>query len=100
MAEAFACGAPVIGFRRGSVPDVVIDGLNGFVVDEVDDAVEAVGKIERIDRKGVREDCERRFSPKVIVDQYEKLYVDLLNRRFPNPMIEPSQERKGAFAPT
>jgi glycosyltransferase involved in cell wall biosynthesis len=80
MAEAFACGTPVIGFRRGSVPDVVIDGLNGFVVNDVDGAVAAIGRLPTLDRRGVRADCERRFSPTVIVDQYEALYREVLAR--------------------
>jgi glycosyltransferase involved in cell wall biosynthesis len=80
MAEAFACGTPVIGFRRGSVPDVVINHVNGFAVDDVEGAVYAVKKLPRLDRSAVREDCERRFSPKVIVDQYESLYREVLER--------------------
>ena len=45
MAEAFACGTPVIGFARGSVPEVVREGVNGFVVNTVDDAVRAVARL-------------------------------------------------------
>jgi glycosyltransferase involved in cell wall biosynthesis len=80
MAEAFACGTPVIGFRRGSVPDVVIERVNGFVVDEVEGAVQAVGRLSTLDRRMIRKDCERRFSPRVIVDQYESLYRELTCR--------------------
>jgi glycosyltransferase involved in cell wall biosynthesis len=88
MAEAFACGTPVIGFRRGSVPDVVIDGLNGFVVEDVEGAAVAVRQLRILDRGAVRLDCESRFAPKVIVDQYEGLYVDLLSRRTSKPTIK------------
>lgn len=80
MAEAFACGTPVIGFRRGSVPEVILDGVNGFAVDDVDEAVQALPKLPSIDRAAIRIDCERRFSRKVIVDQYERLYRELLAR--------------------
>ena len=80
MAEAFACGTPVIGFRRGSVPEVVVDGVNGFGVEDADEAVKAVAKLPSLDRVAIREDCERRFSKSVIVDQYESLYRELMAR--------------------
>lgn len=76
MAEAMACGTPVIGFRRGAVPEVVIDGVTGFVVDSVADAVAAVGRLSRLDRPRVREQTARRFSHLTIVDQYEALYFE------------------------
>jgi glycosyltransferase involved in cell wall biosynthesis len=74
MIEAMACGTPVIAFARGSVPEVVRDGVNGFVCGGVDDAVVAVGRLAGIDRACVREDAMRRFSADVIVDRYERLY--------------------------
>jgi glycosyltransferase involved in cell wall biosynthesis len=76
MAEALACGTPVIAFSRGSVPEVVLDGTNGYSCRTIDDAVTAVGKLDRIDRAAVRLDCERRFSATVIVDAYESLYKE------------------------
>jgi len=80
MAEAFACGTPVVAFRRGSVPEVVIDGVNGFTCRSADDAVQAVASLDRIDRRAVRADCERRFGASVIVDEYEALYYEQLAR--------------------
>jgi glycosyltransferase involved in cell wall biosynthesis len=80
MAEAFACGTPVVGFRRGSVPEVILDGVNGFAVDDVDEALQALPKLASLDRTAIRKDCERRFSRQSIVDQYERLYRDLLAR--------------------
>jgi glycosyltransferase involved in cell wall biosynthesis len=74
MVEAMACGTPVIASRRGSVPEVVRDGVNGFVVDSVPEAVAAVGRIFQLDRVSVRADCERRFSSEVIVSAYERIY--------------------------
>ena len=79
MAEALACGTPVIGFPRGSVPEVVRDGVNGFVCGGVSDAVAAVGRIAAISRAAVRRDCEERFSDDVIVDAYVALYRELLD---------------------
>ncbi len=81
MAEAMACGVPVIGFRRGSVPEVVKDGLSGFVVDNVEGMIEAVNKIDAIDRKVVRKDCEERFSLEVISQQYLKLFEKHANKK-------------------
>jgi glycosyltransferase involved in cell wall biosynthesis len=78
MAEAFACGTPVIGFRRGSVPEVVREGVNGFVVSDVAKAAAAVQQLHRIDRDTVRRDCETRFSCDAIVDAYEQLYQEVL----------------------
>jgi glycosyltransferase involved in cell wall biosynthesis len=78
MAEAMACGTPVIGFARGSVHEVVRDGVNGFVCRGVEEAAAAVAKLCAIDRADVRHDCEERFSSTVIVDAYERLYRGLV----------------------
>jgi len=79
MAEAMACGTPVIGFNRGSVPEVVIDGLNGYRCDTIEEMVSFVLKIKDINRKKVRKDAEERFSSSVIVDQYLALYKQMIN---------------------
>ena len=79
MAEAFACGTPVIGFRCGSVPEVIRDGVNGFVCRDVNEAVRAMADLDRIDRGAVRADCEARFSAKVLVDAVEGLLVEAVN---------------------
>ncbi|HEX3868995.1 MAG TPA: glycosyltransferase, partial [Pirellulales bacterium] len=81
MVEAMACGTPVIGFRRGSVPEVVSDGTSGFVVDDVTAAVEGVRRLPSIDRHAVRRQCEERFASSVIVDHYLQLYRDVLGRQ-------------------
>ena len=80
MAEACACGTPVIAFARGSVPEVVRDGVNGFSCRSVDDAIAAVGSLDRIDRRAVRADCEDRFAGSVIAGAYESLYHELVDR--------------------
>jgi glycosyltransferase involved in cell wall biosynthesis len=83
MAEAFACGTPVIAFARGSVPEVVREGVNGFACRTVAEAVAAVGRLDRIDRRSVRADCEARFAGSVIADAYESLYLELIDRVAP-----------------
>ncbi len=81
MAEALACGTPVIAFDRGSVPEVVLDGINGFRCQGVDDAVAAVAKLGQIDRGAVRSDCEKRFSSDFITSEYESLLRQMLSGR-------------------
>lgn len=75
MAEALACGTPVIGLHRGSVPEVVDHGSTGFVCDTTDDMVEAVTRIEQIDRRVCRHAMETRFSDTAMVGSYERLYA-------------------------
>lgn len=79
MAEAMACGTPVIGFNKGSIPEVIINGINGFRCDTLEEMVMAVKSVETIDRKTVRNDAERRFSAQVIINQYLSLYSKLIN---------------------
>src|ERR1700674_2153588 len=73
MAEAMACGTPVLATPCGSVPEVVRDNVNGFVCPGVDDFVVAVRKLSDIDRAAVRRDCEQRFNAEAIVSQFEQL---------------------------
>lgn len=78
MVEAMACGTPVIARRRGSVPEVVDDGVTGFIVDDVDGAVDAVGRVAAIDRRGVRARCAERFSRDRMVGDYLDVYERVL----------------------
>jgi glycosyltransferase involved in cell wall biosynthesis len=80
VVEAMASGTPVIARRRGSMPEIVRDGENGFLVDTVDEAVAAVGAAAALDRAGVRASVESRFDVDRMVDDYLALYrrvVDL-----------------------
>ena len=81
MAEALACGTPVIGLRRGSLPEIVEHGVNGFVCESVEEMVLAVDRLPEIDRCACRRIAEEKFSDRVIVDCYERLYRDLLPTR-------------------
>jgi glycosyltransferase involved in cell wall biosynthesis len=74
MIEALACGTPVIAWRRGSVPEVVDDGITGFVVDTIEDAVAAVGKIGDLSRGTCRETLVQRFDARRMATQYLDLY--------------------------
>jgi len=81
MIEAMACGTPVIGFRRGSVPEVVKHDVTGFIVQTVEEAIGAVNKISSIDRAQVRTTFERRFSVEVMAKNYEHAYADICAMR-------------------
>lgn len=78
MAEAMACGTPVIGMARGSVREVVDHGLTGFIANDLSEMINAVGEISAISRTIVREVFLKRFSAHKIVADYERLYRQLL----------------------
>jgi glycosyltransferase involved in cell wall biosynthesis len=78
MIEAMACGTPVIAYRRGSVPEVVDEGVTGFVVDNEDEAIAAVRRIGELDRRTVRATFERRFTARRMAEDYIRHYASLL----------------------
>jgi glycosyltransferase involved in cell wall biosynthesis/quercetin dioxygenase-like cupin family protein len=80
VVEANACGTPVVAFKRGSMPELVIDGVNGFLVSDVAGAVEAIRRIGTLSRKACREAAERRFSRDRMVDEYLKVYSEILSK--------------------
>jgi glycosyltransferase involved in cell wall biosynthesis len=80
MTEAMACGTPVLGFRRGSVPEVVEHGVTGFVVSDVCEAVQTLASVPQLDRRRVRARAAERFSYDVIADGYEHLYREAVER--------------------
>jgi glycosyltransferase involved in cell wall biosynthesis len=81
MIEAMACGTPVVAFRRGSVPEVVEEGVTGFVVDGPDELAAAIRKIPQINRADCRRHVERDFDLKVMVDGYERIFRQLATPR-------------------
>ena len=78
MIEAMGCGTPVVGFGCGSVPEVIDDGVTGFIVHSMDEAVEAVRKAVLLDRREVRRRFDRRFSATAMARGYLDLYADRL----------------------
>ena len=82
--EAMACGTPVIAFRRGSVPELIEDGVTGFIVDDIDEAVAALAKIKDFDRRRCREVFEERFSAPRMTSDYLKLFARMIEER-PRP---------------
>jgi glycosyltransferase involved in cell wall biosynthesis len=81
MIEAMACGTPVVAYRNGSVPEVLEDGLTGFVVEDEDEAVEAVGRAVELDRARCRRQFEERFSVERMAADYVRLFDEIVERQ-------------------
>ncbi|MEX2122143.1 MAG: glycosyltransferase family 4 protein [Pirellulales bacterium] len=81
MIEAMACGLPVIAWRRGSVPEVIEDGVTGFIVDGVDQAAEAVARAGHLSRAGCRQAFMERFSVERMARDYVAVYQRLIDRQ-------------------
>jgi glycosyltransferase involved in cell wall biosynthesis len=77
MIEALASGTPVVGFRRASVPEIVDDGVTGFVVDDAAAMAAAIGRLAEIDRHACRREAERRFTVERMVDDYVGHYESI-----------------------
>jgi glycosyltransferase involved in cell wall biosynthesis len=73
-----ACGTPVVGYGCGSAPEVIDDGVTGYIVADEDAAVAAVRAIERLDRREVRRRFDRRFSATAMARCYLDVYADRL----------------------
>jgi glycosyltransferase involved in cell wall biosynthesis len=78
LIEAFACGTPVLAYRRGSIPEIVDHGVTGFICETVDEMVEAVGQVSLIDRKQCRAAFDERFTADRMARDYVALYERLL----------------------
>jgi glycosyltransferase involved in cell wall biosynthesis len=77
MIEAMSCGTPVIAWRRGAVPEIVDEGVTGFIVESIEEAVHAAGKVARLDRTRVRERFDERFSAARMARDYLSVYRSL-----------------------
>jgi glycosyltransferase involved in cell wall biosynthesis len=83
MIESMACGTPVIAYEAGSVPEVMEEGVTGFVVKEIDAAVEAVRRIPEIDREACRKVFEKRFTARRMADDYIDVYHQIAGQLRP-----------------
>jgi glycosyltransferase involved in cell wall biosynthesis len=83
MIEALACGTPVIAFRGGSVAEVIDDGVTGFVVESLDEAIAAAARVDTLDRRACRAAFEQRFTVARMAAQYIEVYQRVM------PMEEP-----------
>jgi glycosyltransferase involved in cell wall biosynthesis len=78
MIEAMACGTPIIAFRRGSVPEVMVEGVTGFVVDDVPEAVEAIARVPALSRRACRRVFEDRYTSARMARDYLSVYRRLI----------------------
>jgi glycosyltransferase involved in cell wall biosynthesis len=85
MIEALACGTPVIAYRMGSVPELIDDGVTGFIVDSVADAAKAAGRIGELDRKLIRAVFKERFSAHRMCQEYVEIFRQV-SKREPEPL--------------
>jgi glycosyltransferase involved in cell wall biosynthesis len=101
MIEAMACGTPVIAFRCGSVPEVIDEGVTGLIVETVDEAVDAVARLESFDRRAIRQAFERRFTVERMAREYVEIYRSLPGVRGIGkaPIASSSSESAGAAVP-
>jgi glycosyltransferase involved in cell wall biosynthesis len=81
MIEAMACGTPVIAWNRGSVPEVLEDGVTGFIVNSEEEALAALARVDTLDRARIRAEFERRFSSLSMARAYVEVYTQLLTRQ-------------------
>jgi len=90
LAEAQACGTPVITFRRGAAPEIVRHGETGFVVDNIDEMVEAVGRTREINPAKCRENVERRFDAPIMAANYLAVYRRILEQERSRRGLQPA----------
>ncbi len=79
--EAMACGTPVIAYRGGAVPEVMEEGHTGFIVQGLEDAVEAVRRVPELSRKRCREVFDHRFTAERMAHDYVQVYERLINTK-------------------
>ena len=78
MIEAMACGTPVIAFKRGAAPEIIVDGQTGYLVNDVDEMEAAMGRLSAIDPLVCRAHVESYFGPEALADGYLKVYRQML----------------------
>ncbi|WP_414637920.1 glycosyltransferase family 4 protein [Aliidongia sp.] len=83
MIEAMACGTPVVAMRQGSVPEVIEEGVSGFIVENEDEAIAAVRRLPELDRAKVRHAFDTRFTGRRMAEDYVRLYERLIAMRQP-----------------
>ncbi len=79
--ESMACGTPVIAYNRGSMPELIQNDSTGFIVDDLDTAVQAVDKINTLDRRACRDEVEQRFTCQRMAHEYAGVYHRILEQR-------------------
>jgi glycosyltransferase involved in cell wall biosynthesis len=88
MIESMATGTPVIAYRAGSVPEVIVDGKTGFICNGVHAMVEAVPKVAQLDRAACRDHVQEHFSAAVMASGYEDVYSSVINPSGTEPLVD------------
>ncbi len=102
MIESMACGTPILAFRNGSVPEVIDEGLSGYIVDTEEEAVSVLKQTVRLDRRSVRRRFEERFSASRMAADYVSVYEKVLERQLVLPtqphvvngLVRPGRDRQ------
>lgn len=81
VVESMACGTPVVAFNKGSMPEIIENGVNGFLVSDVHEAIAALKKIPQINRKLCAETVQKKFSVEIMVENYINVYQNVINHR-------------------
>jgi glycosyltransferase involved in cell wall biosynthesis len=84
MIEAMACGTPVIAFNRGSVPEIIDDGVTGFIVEDINGAIGAVDRLSHLSRATIRRQFEQRFTARRMAQDYLAVYRSLADSLAPH----------------
>ena len=92
MIEAMACGTPVIAYNRGSVPEIIDDGLTGFIVEDEISAVGAVNRLSQLSRTAIRKRFEERFTARRMALDYVAAYRKLMDAKEPRIKLVSSAE--------
>jgi glycosyltransferase involved in cell wall biosynthesis len=100
MIESMACGTPVIAWPHGSVPEIMEDGVTGFIVEGVEEAARAVERVESFDRRRCREAFERRFTVARMAEDYINIYERLLEKSSVEFRVIENPVNQGLFAVT
>ena len=99
MIEAMACGTPTVAFRQGSVPEIIDDGVSGYVVENIDEAVQALCAVRSFDRSACRKKFEERFSAERMARDYVDVYEHVIEGQRLTRALVPRQNRTARSAP-
>lgn len=86
--ESMACGTPVVAFNKGSMPELIESGKNGFLVSDINEAVSALKKIPQINRKTCLDTVEKKFSVEIMVENYINVYQNIINQHVSKTKME------------
>jgi Glycosyl transferases group 1 len=98
MVEAMACGTPVVATNCGSVPEIIEDGVSGYICRSLRELIDSVAAARRLDRAGCRAYAEARFSSKAMTDGYERIYRQTFLSNDPDQAAMESARSPGRFS--